>query len=230
MSKSCSSSPCLGPATSSPVPGPLCPCPHTGRCPSLAVPQSCHLLPPGSFLCYFIKAIQPHGQVCSCQDRARAVWTMTLPRSRCFPKGKTTGKVPGQPREGGRGSWHQPAQADPAAALEKHFLSFLQDFCRFPAKRPPDAGSQDFRALNPTRGASSGVPQGGWRWLLSQIPTLTSVLAQGAHLKVASKWDRPASSELCGDSQFPARGFWEKNILCGSTALLLNASLASQVL
>lgn len=51
-------------------------------------------------------------------------------------------------------------------------------------------------------------------------------------LQVTSKQDRPASPNLCGELQFPARDFWGKNIFCGSTALLpsANTSLASQVL
>lgn len=104
-------------------------------------------------------------------------------------------QVPGQPREGGRGTWHQPAQTYPAA-LAKHSLSFLQDFCHFPAKTPPHSRPQDCRAFNHTRGASRGVRQGGWRWLRSQIPTSPSILEQGAHLKVTPwlSWSLPASS------------------------------------
>lgn len=100
-------------------------------------------------------------------------------------------RVPGQPREGGRGT--QPpvctyvASCSPAG---KHIFSFLEDFCHFPARRSRNARSRDCRAFNRTCGASLGLRQEGWRLLLNQIPPLTSVLAQGTYLKVTSRLSR----------------------------------------
>lgn len=187
--------------TPSLVPSALCSCPHTCiavRPPSLAVPQSPDLPHhfPGFLSCCFIEATKSQSHFPAARTEPGQLRTVTLPSSRCFPEGKIMGKlqVPGQPREGGRGTWHQPAQTYPAA-LAKHSLSFLQDFCHFPAKTPPHSRPQDCRAFNHTRGASRGVRQGGWRWLRSQIPTLPSVLEQGAHLNVTPRlsWSLPAS-------------------------------------
>lgn len=129
-------------------------------------------------------------------------------------------QILGQPREGGRGT-ESPActyraRCSPAG---KHTFSFLEDVCNFPARRSQNARSQDGRAFNHTCGASLGVRQEGWRLLLNQIHPLAKCFGMGnlsqghptAELVcpsalVTSKQDRPVSSSLCGEVQFPSRG------------------------
>lgn len=43
-------------------------------------------------------------------------------------------QVPGKPWEGGRGTWHQPAQPYPAAALGKALFKLFAGFLSFPSK------------------------------------------------------------------------------------------------
>lgn len=142
---------------------------------------------PGSTPCYFIKATKCHSHNSSCQDRARPAVDSDPPQQqvlyqeeKCWENCRSLGS-PGKVAEGPGTSLHSRTQLQP---WEKHFLSFLQDFCHFPAKTPPHSRSQDCLAFNHARGTSLGVRQGGWRWLLSQIPALKSVLAQGTHLRV----------------------------------------------
>lgn len=150
------------------------------------------------------------------------------PQEQVLSQGENNGKGPWAAPGGWQRELAPACTGGPSCSPGKTLFKLSAGFLSFPSQETTRCWISGLQGFESHTWCLFGSPTR--RWLLSQIPTLTSVLAQGAHLKVTSKWDRPASSELCGESQFPARGFWEKNILCGSTALLLNASLASQVL